>query len=317
MRILVVHDSPDPRLLLKRELEALGHECIVAEDGTRGWHLIQGGGLEVVMCGWRLPGAGGAELSRRISSIAAATRPYLILLIAADDRGHVVRGLGAGADDYLTMPFDGDELFARLMVAEHVTDLRRTLAEQELELRRLNASLLDGSLSDSLTGLGNRRRQAEDLAKLASQGERYGDSFAVALIDLDEFRSYNERAGFAAGDDVLRRVAAALMRQCRSGDLIYRYGGEELLAVFPNQSLETGAIAADRMREAIEALAIPHQGLEAGAVVTASAGIACFEPGRGDEVDQLLQRAESALSAAKEAGRNRVVSRERAPDRAV
>jgi two-component system cell cycle response regulator len=136
------------------------------------------------------------------------------------------------------------------------------------------------------------------------------------LFDLDRFKALNEVAGQLAGDEVLRSVGSALAKQCRRGDSAYRHGGEEMLVAFPSQSLETTTIAAERMREAIESLAIPHPGLEPPGVVTVSVGVACLQPQSGDEVDMLLERAELGLQAAKDAGRNRVVARERAAHRA-
>ena len=142
-----------------------------------------------------------------------------------------------------------------------MTALHQRLAAQQVELERLNAMLYEDSRRDRLTGLGNRRRQDEDLALLAGRAERYGHGFSVVLFDVDRFKAYNDSAGHPAGDEVLRTVAGALAQQCRSGDTVYRYGGEELLAVLPAQDLEGAAIAAERMRGAVEALAIPHPGL--------------------------------------------------------
>jgi diguanylate cyclase (GGDEF)-like protein len=127
----------------------------------------------------------------------------------------------------------------------------------------------------------------------------------VVLFDVDRFKQFNDSAGHAAGDEVLRAVAATLCEQCRSGDAAYRYGGEELLVAFPEQDLERGTIAAERMRAAIEALGIVHPGLTPPGVVTVSGGVACL--GGGETVARLLGRADAALYRAKEEGRNRIV----------
>ncbi|HEY1358671.1 MAG TPA: diguanylate cyclase [Thermoleophilaceae bacterium] len=312
MKILVVDDSPTPRLVLKRELEAMGHECLVAEDGVAGWELLQETDVDVVISDWMMPRMDGDELCRRVRARASSPYAYFILHTSLDDRQHVVEGMEAGADDYLTKPFDRDELATRLIAAKRVTGLHRRIAAQQQELERLNDALFADSRSDALTGLGNRRSQDEDLDVLAARTERYGHSFCVALFDIDHFKAYNDTAGHLAGDDVLRSIADTLQRQGRRGDTFYRYGGEELLVVFPDQTLETAAIAAERMRDAIESLELPHPGRDDHSVVTVSAGIACYEPDSGDEVSIMLERADAALYAAKEAGRNRVVTRERA-----
>jgi diguanylate cyclase (GGDEF)-like protein len=306
VKILIADDSATPRLLLKRELERLGHECLVAEDGLQAWETFQGSGVDAVISDWMMPGLDGDELCRRVRADPDAPYAYFVLLTSLDDKRHVVAGMEAGADDYLTKPFGHEELETRLIAAARVSALHRKSAAQQAELARLNELLFDDSRRDSLTGLGNRRRQDEDLRMLVDRAERYGDRFCVALFDVDRFKAFNDSAGHLAGDDVLRRVAASFAAECRSGDAVYRYGGEELLVLLPSQSLDTAAIAAERMRAAIEALAISHPGIDPPGVVTVSAGVAAFERDSGEDVPMLLKRADAALYEAKEGGRNRV-----------
>jgi two-component system cell cycle response regulator len=306
MKVLIADDSPTPRLLLKRELERLGHECIVAEDGLQAWDMFQGSGVDVVISDWMMPGLDGDELCRRVRADSDAPYAYFVLLTSLDDKRHVVAGMEAGADDYLTKPFGHEELETRLIAAARVSALHRQIAAQRAELERLNEILFDDSRRDSLTGLGNRRGQDEDLRVMAERAERYGDAFSVALFDVDRFKAFNDSAGHQAGDEVLRTVAATLAAECRGGDVVYRYGGEEMLVVLPAQTLDTATTAAERLRAAVEARAVPHPGLEAGAVVTVSGGVATYESGRGDDVARLLERADAALYEAKEGGRNRV-----------
>jgi diguanylate cyclase (GGDEF)-like protein len=305
MKILIADDSPTPRLMLQRELEGLGHECIVACDGAEAWELFQGSGVDVVVSDWMMPGMDGDELCRRVRADPDAPYAYFILHTSLEDLKHVVQGMQAGADDYLTKPFQRDQLATRLIAADRITDLHRQLASQQAELERLNEMLFQDSRHDRLTGLGNRRRLDEDLERLADQARRYDHRLAVVLFDVDRFKQYNDTAGHAAGDEVLRRVGAALAEQCRGSDSAYRYGGEELLIAFPEQDLRNATIAAERMREAIEALAIPHPGLTPESVVTVSGGVACL--GVDESIASLLGRADSALYRAKEEGRNRIV----------
>jgi diguanylate cyclase (GGDEF)-like protein len=306
MKILIADDSPTPRLLLKREVERLGHECVVAEDGLQAWEMFQGSGVEAVISDWMMPGLDGDELCRRVRADPDAPYAYFVLLTSLDDKRHVVAGMEAGADDYLTKPFGHEELETRLIAAARVSALHRQIAAQQAELQRLNQMLFDDSRRDSLTGLGNRRSQDEELRTLAARAERYGDCFCVALFDVDRFKAFNDSAGHLAGDEVLRTVAATLASEARGGDAVFRYGGEEMLVVLPAQTIETACTAADRMRAAVAALEVPHPGLEPGATVTVSAGVAAFGAGHGDDVERLLARADAALYQAKEGGRNRV-----------
>jgi diguanylate cyclase (GGDEF)-like protein len=308
VRILIVDDSPTPRLILSRELQGLGHECVVAEDGNRALELLRSFGPDVIVSDWMMPGMDGDELCRRVRADPSATYVYFILLTSLDDRASVVKGMEAGADDHLAKTFERAELQTRLIAAERVTALHRRLAAQQTELERLNGILRADSRRDHLTGLGNRLRQDEDLALLGSRADRYGHGFSVVLFDVDRFKAYNDTAGHPAGDTVLRTVAGALAHQSRSGDTVYRYGGEELLAALPAQDLEQAALAAERMRLEVESLAIPHPGLgPPPGIVTVSGGAASYLPGEGDDVAKLLQRADEALYEAKSGGRNRIV----------
>jgi diguanylate cyclase (GGDEF)-like protein len=214
----------------------------------------------------------------------------------------------AGADDYLTKPFDSAQLEALLIGAARVSALHRRVADQQLELERLNAVLFADSRRDHLTGLGNRLRQDEDLNTLISRTERYGQGFCVALFDVDRFKAYNDKCGHLAGDEVLRRVAQVLVHECRDGDAVYRYGGEELLLILPAQPLDSATVAVQRMRAAVEALAIPHPGMDPAGVVTVSAGVAERRFKETGDAAELLHRADAALYDAKRGGRNRVVT---------
>jgi DNA-binding response OmpR family regulator len=117
MKILIADDSATPRLMLQRELEGLGHECIVACDGTEAWRLFQDSGVDVVISDWMMPGMDGDELCQRVRADTGAPYAYFILHTSLEDLNHVVQGMQAGADDYLTKPFQRDQLATRLIAA--------------------------------------------------------------------------------------------------------------------------------------------------------------------------------------------------------
>jgi two-component system, cell cycle response regulator len=309
MKILVAEDSASARLVIERALVDLGHDCILAEDGDQAWERFQGSNAEVVISDWMMPGMDGDELCRRVRADPAAPYAYFIILTSLEGRHHVVNGMRAGVDDYLSKPFDREELEARLIAAARVTTLHHRLAQQGAELERLNASLFADSRRDHLTGLGNRKRLDEDLAEWTARAERYGDNFSIALFDIDNFKGYNDKFGHLAGDEVLRSVAGTLVRACRLGDSAYRYGGEELLVALAGQSLQDARTTGERMREAIETMAIPS-GHPTSEIITASAGVAELQGGDHETFSQLLARADAALYQAKESGRNRVVANE-------
>jgi two-component system chemotaxis response regulator CheY len=307
VKVLIVDDSPTPRLLLKRQLVGLGHECVVAEDGGEALALVREVRPDVVVSDWMMSEMDGDELCRRVRADPDAPYVYFILLTSLDDPASIVKGMEAGADDHLGKSFDRTELETRLIAAARVTDLHRRLAAQQEELERLNAVLREDSRRDHLTGLGNRLRLDEDLAVLASRALRYDQRFCIVLFDVDRFKAFNDTAGHQAGDEVLRTVAGALQHQARGGDTVYRYGGEELLVALPEQACEGALQAAERMRKEVESLAILHPGIgPPPGVVTVSGGVACFSSEVDGDAASLVQRADAALYRAKNAGRNRI-----------
>lgn len=306
MRVMIAEDDAVARLILTRAVELLGHECLVAVDGAAAWESYRREEVDVVISDWLMPGLDGLELCRRIRRRRGKRYPYFILLSALSERRDFLIGMKAGADDYLTKPLDQDELSVRLLAAERVTSLHRKLAEQNIELKRLNRVVAESARTDPLTGLGNRLRLREDLEELQARVERYGHRYALTLCDVDHFKAYNDRSGHLAGDRVLRAVAAVLARTCRRGDRAYRYGGEEFLVVLPEQDPPRAAIAAERFRHAVEALAIPHPGNVPWGVVTLSAGLAVLDPGEARSCEEVVRDADLALYRAKRGGRNRV-----------
>jgi diguanylate cyclase (GGDEF)-like protein len=306
MKILIAEDDTVSRLILQKAIEKLGHECLSAADGAEAWQLYQHTTVDVVVSDWMMPGLDGRELCHRVREQAREAYPSFIFLTALSDKAHVLTGMLAGADDYLTKPLDRDELQVKLVAAARVTALHRQLAAHKAELERLNQQLFTQARRDPLTGLGNRLQLGEDLDVLRARVERYGHSYSIVLCDVDCFKRYNDSYGHLAGDDVLRRVGQLIAHHSRGGDTAYRYGGEEFLLILPEQSVASATIVVERLRHAVEGLAIPHCTNTAAAVVTISAGLAALVPGEPRSVDSVLQGADTALYRAKEAGRNSI-----------
>jgi two-component system, cell cycle response regulator len=306
MKILIAEDSPAQRLVLLRAVEALGHECVQAEDGERAWALYQEGGFEVLISDWVMPGIEGDELCRRVRS-SPAPYCYLIMLTSLDDKEHVLRGIRAGADDYLAKPLNTDELETRLAAASRVTELHRALASQQDELERLNRELHSQARQDPLTAVGNRLRLREDLDRLEAAAKRNRRDYALVMCDIDHFKQLNDHFGHERGDTVLSEIAGALVEGSRDGDAVYRYGGEELVVVLPDCGGDQMAGAAERLRSQVERLALEHP-TDQPPVVTISAGVAVRSAQSADGVAGVLKRADDALYQAKRDGRNRVVA---------
>jgi diguanylate cyclase (GGDEF)-like protein len=287
MHVLIAEDDPSTRLLVSTAVERLGHSACLAEDGASALRRFQDELPDVVITDWEMPGLDGTELARAIRARGGAYT-YVIVLTGAADEEAARAAMEAGADDLIAKPLATAELERQLIAASRLTALHRRMHQD--------------ARHDALTGLGNRLRLAEDLEALCGRVARYGHSYCVALFDIDAFKGYNDGLGHLAGDEVLRAVAESLRSGARSGDAVYRYGGEEFLVLLPEQSLDSAAQAAERLRAAVEALGLEHPG---GGVVTVSAGVAGLDdPER--RPDELFEQADGALYEAKAGGRNRV-----------
>ena len=305
MKILVADDDPTSLLIAGMALRNLGHECHTVSDGAQAWDAFLSCRPDVVISDWMMPELTGLELCRKIRAEAQGRYTYFIMITTQGGLHEILEGMGAGADDYLVKPLDADDLQARLIAADRVTSLHSELAHQRTEQEAVNDDLAVIARRDPLTGLGNRRALDEALTMLEARVTRYEHSYCMALLDVDHFKSYNDTYGHQAGDQILQMVAAQLEEQARGGDSLYRYGGEEFLCIFPEQSLATGTIGVQRMRIGIERLAIPHPD-NPGGVLTISAGLAMLDPLDDRSASDVLGDADEALYRAKQLGRNRV-----------
>jgi diguanylate cyclase (GGDEF)-like protein len=296
LRVLVVENDGISRRALAKAVTMLGYSCVTACDGVEALEIHHSHRCDVVLSDWRMPRMDGIELCRRIRNADDESNyTYVILLSGYDDKEHFVRGMEAGADDYHTKPVDLDELRARLVSARRVIGLYRTLADKNARLRRDSERSFSFARIDPLTQVANRLRLNEDLRSIWARAKRYDHAFCAALVDLDDFKRYNDRHGHLAGDDLLRRIAQTMSRQLRGGDTLYRYGGDEFLVILPEQALSAAAQAMERLRAAVEELE----------TITVTIGIS--ELGVADTDPEIwLRRADAALYRAKARGRNRV-----------
>jgi two-component system chemotaxis response regulator CheY len=310
VRILIADDDPTSRLLLKAMVSKLGHECVVAEDGSSAWEVLASGGIDVLLTDWMMPGVDGPELCRRLRNEVGGGYIYIVLTTGLDHPEDVLEGMSAGADDYLTKPVDKFAVQTRLVAAERVTELHRQLVHTQAQLEVANLELLERSLTDQLTGLGNRRRMDEDLDRVHARARRLGRTYGIAIFDIDYFKRYNDHYGHVAGDGALRDVASCIELIVRAGECAYRYGGEEFLVLMPDCGLgDVVSTAADRIRQSVVHAAIPHEARPSEPhVVTVSGGVSCWMPGSLLSAREVLEEADQALYEAKTAGRNRVAA---------
>ncbi len=284
-RLLVVDDQPV-------NIQALHHvfaadcQVLMATDGARALRLCRDRQPDLVLLDVQMPGMDGHELCAELKADPLLRDIAVIFVTAQDDPDDETRALDAGAADFITKPFNPIVVRARVRT-------QLTLKAQADLLREL-------AFVDGLTGVHNRRHFDERFQAEARRAQRSRAPLAVALADVDHFKRYNDALGHLAGDDCLRRVAAAL-RAClrRPTDLLARYGGEEFICLLPDTDLAGVIGVAQLMEDAVRALALPHPGVDGS--VTISLGVASGASAQG-----LVEAADKALYLAKAAGRGRV-----------
>jgi diguanylate cyclase (GGDEF)-like protein len=213
------------------------------------------------------------------------------------------------ADRLSTVTLIAGQLAVSLDNAMVYSSLERKVAERTEALADANTRLERLAITDALTGLANRRRLGDILDAEWRRALRSRSTLAVAMIDIDHFKGYNDHYGHAGGDECLRRVATSLAGAVRKADFVARYGGEEFTVVLPGTDLAGARIVAERARAAVEALAEPHAVAPRG-IVTISIGIAAIDVSVDHSADDLVKAADVHLYAAKRDGRNRVASGE-------
>lgn len=297
MRILVADDDPISRRILQGILTEWGYEVTVASNGTEAWKLLQQDAPELAILDWVMPGMEGIQICEALRKRKEARYVYILLMTARSNKNDIVRGLQAGADDYLTKPYDPLELKARLIAGRRIIDLQ----EQLIAAREL---LRHQATRDPLTGVLNYRGIMEVLERELSRAQRDGKALGVILGDLDHFKNINDTHGHLAGDEALREVAGRLSGAIRPYDTTGRYGGEEFLVVLPGCD-EAGIVkVGERIRERIAKEPVHYQHNELA--VTISLGAVVHTPPNAVEIHALLHAADTALYWAKNNGRNRV-----------
>lgn len=304
-RILVVDDHPDNVLLLRARLEARGYIVESAEDGQAALDRIYASPPDLVLLDVMMPRIDGIEVVRRIKRDRSLPFIPVILQTALDSTEHMVQGLDAGADDYISKPINFRELEARIRSLLRIQALQSELAERERELSEANDRLLRVSRTDSLTGVANRRYLEERLQEMWEHSQRLHEPFSVVMCDIDHFKRVNDDHGHQAGDVVLRQFADLLVAATREIDKVGRYGGEEFLLALPGTVLDAAVTFAERLRADVAA----HDFRFDGGTLrrTVSCGVAAWPHPRIRTLEALIKAADDALYVAKETGRNRVV----------
>jgi diguanylate cyclase (GGDEF)-like protein len=285
-RVLIIDDSRNIHALVKARLANEPVELHGAFDGVSGLKLAGELLPDLILLDVDMPDPDGFEVCRQLKGSPVTMSIPIVFLTGAGSTDEKIRGLELGAVDYITKPFDPAELRARVRAALRTKFLLDLLAKK--------------AMIDGLTGLWNRTYFDQTMAAQLSLARRSGQAVSCILADLDHFKNVNDRFGHLTGDEALRIVAASFLTQCRIEDVVCRYGGEEFAVIVPNTPAEKASVLAERLRIAVESLALKHRGLPVP--ITCSFGVADAICG----ADRIIEVADAALYQAKTEGRNRI-----------
>jgi two-component system, cell cycle response regulator len=296
-KILLVEDHAQSAQRLTNSFADL-HAVTVETDAQVALLMLAEQNFDLLVVSLSLATADGLRLCSQVRSLERTRHMPIIILVEPGDNARLLRGLDMGVNDYVMRPIDRNELHARVntqIKRKRHTDLLRAKLDESVE----------HAVTDSLTGLHNRRYMEGHLATLVSGAIQTGRALSLIVADIDFFKAVNDSYGHAAGDRVLREFANRFRRNTRGIDLTCRYGGEEFVVVMPDTDVDRAAQVAERLRSCVEAEPFAINST-AQIRITASVGIATLER-RDDTAEKLFGRADQALYTAKRKGRNRVV----------
>jgi diguanylate cyclase (GGDEF)-like protein len=287
-KVLIVDDAPDTLDIIQKLLSFEGYEVILAATGEEGVKRVEEEKPDVVLMDISLPGIDGTEALKRIRTINPIQS--VIMLTAFATVENAIRALKEGASDFVKKPFENEHL---IHIVNQALQKSRTLVEKEKleeEVRRL-------SITDDLTGLYNHRHFFKTLESELTRLKRQKTSLSLLMLDVDNFKRYNDTHGHVEGDRVLKKIGEIIKHSIRHNvDSGYRYGGDEFASLLIGASLEQALTIAERIRLTIEETGFKD--------ITVSVGLAEFQD--GFDLERFVKSADDAMYVAKHSGGNRV-----------
>ncbi|HWP22758.1 MAG TPA: diguanylate cyclase [Candidatus Binatia bacterium] len=290
LTVLVIEDHPDQRDLLAIVLQREGYRVITAGNGLEALEKLETESVQIALSDIMMPKMDGFELIKRIRTSPAFKNIYLILITARIQENDRVRGLDLGADDYITKPFSFSELLARIRVGSRVVQYQQHLEYQ--------------TQVDSLTGLFNRRAFEKKIQEEFERSKRYHNPLSVLILDIDNFKMINDTYGHHGGDAALVKIAETFKEKTRQSDFASRYGGEEFVLILPETDQESALQVANKIHGSIRGCSFGTT--ERPFSLTVSIGVSSTSARYYGDWRELLNDADRALYAAKNAGKDRV-----------
>ncbi len=312
MRVLIVDDEDSMRAMLREVLGERGHEVFEATNGQQAFEMALELQPQIMVVDWMMPEMDGIKLTRLLRETKTGRAIYILILTGLEDEDRLVEAFENGVDDFMTKPLRPRVLAARLRAGQRVVGLQLEVERDKEEIRRFaaelavtNRRLQEVARTDALTGFPNRRYAIERIEQEWAAGTRGKRPLAVMVIDVDEFKRFNDTYGHDVGDTVLVRVAAALKNGLRGQDVACRMGGDEFLVICPDTPLAAAVVSAERLCRMVNAAPIMAATQELR--VSISIGVAVREVAMTD-IDALIKRADQGVYMAKQRNRNCVVA---------
>ena len=298
MKILIAEDDNVTRHILEKSVTEMDFEVVSCKNGHDAWKILQSENPpHLLILDWMMPGMDGLEICRKVREQAKEPYTFILLLTSKGEQDDFVKGMEAGADDYVVKPFNHNDLRVRLKAGRRIVELNE-------ELLYVRDNLEKQATHDKLTGLYNRHFMVEILEKEFSRALRHQSDLSCLLLDLDNFKDVNDTFGHTFGDLVLREFSAGLDQNIRKSDISIRYGGEEFMVLLPNTGIAGAQNIAEKIRATCEKKR--YDDGHNSTTVTVSIGIASIKQHQLIDDKEIVACADKALYRSKAEGRNRI-----------
>lgn len=299
MKVLVVDDQRSMRMISQAIVQDMGHETLGASDGIEAIDKCNEEKVDIILMDVEMPGLNGFETAKIIRQQNPIWFP-IIFISAKTDPKFFVEGIKSGGDIYLFKPIIPEVLVSMINAMQRIASYQEELHGAKIQMERL-------AHRDQLTGLVNRRGFDNAIALEFTKAQADKSPLSIIMIDVDQFKPFNDNCGHQEGDKCLAIVGRTLEKaMCRPCDIVARYGGEEFVIILPNTDEKGAFIVGERVTRAFTNLAYAHNHSTVAPYVTVSGGIAAFNKHQSPE--ELIKEADSTLYVAKQSGRNQIIT---------
>lgn len=298
-KIMIVDDVPLNVELQKTYLLSAGYEVIVAMDGQAAIEKIKTESPDLILLDIMMPKMNGFEVCKKLKSNPSTQFIPVVMVTALQEVEDKISGIEAGADDFISKPFNKLELMARVKSLLRIKFLHDELEDAKYQMEKLAAT-------DGLTGLANHRHFKEQLILEIDRATRHQHCLSLLMMDIDYFKYYNDHQGHPAGDEVLRKIAELIQKNLRKIDMAARYGGEEFTVILPEANSKAAIVVAEKIRYLVETTKFPKEENQPNKCLTLSIGVSTL-PNDTENGSDLIDVADRRLYKAKQRGRNALV----------